>query len=300
MASVYFPTNDLARVYTFTNLFEKTQEATTSSNNNQPSTGNQGKPDSGENPLPSDGAQAGPVVSSPLPKNTETYTLNDMVSNRQLNTLKSFAPLFKEAYNKVNALNRQKREATDNAANVLEQLSTVIRDAWVVMRRRINRKGYPSSLLTYYLIPESHQMKVSGSREYWIQVARDVLDGDTAAVAKGFPPMLDPGADEIRERLAEAEKAIREVQEMGVALKRARQEFAELRERSGELYRDLANTARFYLREHSHSHIRDIMRDLGFKVRTSNPAESEEPEVSEGENEILSIDLDDALPQPQQ
>lgn len=297
MASVFYPTNDLARVYTFTALLKKSQEATSSSNNNQPSTGNQGKPDSNENPLPSDGAQAGPVVSSPLPKNP-TYTLNEMVSGKQLNTLKSFTPLFEEAYSRVNNLERQRRDISRNAAEALAQLSTVIRDAWAVMRRCISRKGYPSSLLAYYLIPETNQMKIRGSREYWIQVARDVLDGDAAAVTKGFPTMLNPDADEIRQRLEEAEEAIGAAQELSVALKRARQEFAELRDRSGELYRDLANTARFYLREHSHSHIRDIMRDLGFKVRSNHPEASEEPE--EG-GEIIEVAIDDdAFLQPQQ
>ena len=151
---------------------------------------------------------------------------------------------------------------SDAAEAVLE---TYVRDFWEVVKRRTFRLKHPVSVLNFFDLPQDGSVPVMSSRADRRIWARKVIEGETAAVAAGFPPMGQPTAAEVQQKLATAETeemqitpADREVEEALTAVRTQRA-------RANELIDDIVGDLRHKTRKQPAGSARDILRSYGLQ-----------------------------------
>ncbi|MBR8537889.1 hypothetical protein KDU71_20120 [Carboxylicivirga sediminis] len=176
-------------------------------------------------------------------------------------------PLFDEKLSSVNSLLSQRSKEVSEKQAALTVLSTWLRDLWEVLRRRTARLNHPAQVLTYYQLPLDGITPRLSKEKDMLEIARRVIDGDAAAVAKGFPAMMNPSVAELQEVLDKAWKEVNDVPAADESYDKAQEAIAEIRDEVDELIRDIYDTLNFMLRKKEAAGRRRILQNYGFRFR---------------------------------
>ena len=175
--------------------------------------------------------------------------------------------------------------------DLINLLGRSVRDAWAGIRILARRKSLSNAILVAYKMPLQRSRKVKGSGRGWIQMAEDLLAGDTAAVAQGFPPMTNPDAAEVSALLEQTRQRVTAVDESALALKEVQARLRQQRLEVHKVIRILASSLRTSLVGRSASFRRDVMRQFGFLFSYENEAPeiiTSQPEQEQGDHPELA------------
>jgi len=162
---------------------------------------------------------------------------------------------------------RSKEVRQKNSA--IETLNTYIRDALVLLKRRVNRNNEPAEVLTYYGLPLSGTLPGGLNESELLAIAETIIEGDSKAVTAGYSPISCPSAIELAEVLASTRKQIFEVAPADRSYYNAQKAVAEIRSEVNILINDIIAELKFNLRKHEPANRRRIMRTYGVTFKSA-------------------------------
>ena len=165
---------------------------------------------------------------------------------------------------------------TGEAQTAYEEVEVHLRDFWEALKRRTGRKKHDPSVLAFYKLPEDGALAPLNSREDVETACNNALDGEKEAVKAGFPPMANPSAQDLQEKLTDAKREAGEVTQFARALERAQRDVQEKRPRAIELVEDVIAALRYNTRKLEPGAARDIMRSYGVAFEF-DPGETPDP-----------------------
>ncbi len=198
---------------------------------------------------------------------TADETTQSLVPQDLLDRGNELLPQFNQQLSGVNSLLSQRSKEVSEKQAALAALSAWLRDFWEVLRRRTVRLNHPAQVLTYYQLPlDGITPKLSKEKDM-LEIARRVIDGDAAAVAEGYPAMVNPSAAELKEVLDKAWKEVNDVPPADEGYDKAQESIAEMRGEVDELIRDIYDYLNFILRKKEDASRRRILQNYGFSFR---------------------------------
>ena len=187
------------------------------------------------------------------------------LSDELLFNLQTIKPQWEErvfALNKYLSL-REKEVREKNKA--LKYLRTVMRDMWVVLKRRVNRMEQPDEVLTFYQLPLSGKIPNIKKETEILAVTAKMVIGDSLAVGAGYPAIQNPSAEELQDAITKATKEIDDVAPADRQYDIAQEAVEELREPVDNYIKDVIEQLKFNLRKKDTSSKRRIMRSYGIE-----------------------------------
>jgi hypothetical protein len=164
---------------------------------------------------------------------------------------------------------------------MMDSLSQAVRDSWAGIRRLARRKSLSKAILIAYKMPLKRSAPATRSERGWLEKAEELLEGDTAAIAQGYPAMTNPDAAEVRAILDQARERVNVVDETSLAHKEVQARLREQRVLIHNMFRVLAGSLRSALLGTNPSYTRDVMRKFGYTFAN----DSIETETSESQSE---------------
>lgn len=199
------------------------------------------------------------------------------LAEETLTALATFAPEFAAKMDAVGEKRAGRSAEAGESKAAQAKLTRYVRDFWAVLGRRMVRREEPAHLRLHYGLPIEGDRPNPSTRDAWLKLAQQVVDGDAKAVKEGFAPMLNPSATEVGEVLAEARKELADVAPADRALDEAETAVAEARPKADELIDDIMADLRYHLRKLDPPSQRRIMRGYGARF-ISLPGEEPDPE----------------------
>lgn len=197
-----------------------------------------------------------------------------------LEEVTNFQPTYLGKINQVEAKlsSREKEVREKNIA--ISDLRTYVTDFWEVLRRRNNRLKLPAEIFTFYGLNLDGNNPTITNETGWIEAAQGIVDGEVAVKAAGYPAMINPGADEVNDKLQVAKTEAQEAYQADRDYDVIQEELAELRKEAEVLIADAMDYLRFALRKKDGPSQRRIMKTYGAKFEYL-PGEPEDEEPAE-------------------
>jgi len=157
-----------------------------------------------------------------------------------------------------------------------DTLDTVVRDYVAVLGRRTFRLKHSVAVLDCHKLNHNAEMPTLSSREDRHTLAQDLVAGDAAAVAMGFPAMVNPSAAEVQAKLTDAIRERGEVTPVDRDLQALLEKLRALRPQAQVVVDDLVDELRHSTRRLEAGTAREVMRSYGLSYETL-PGETPEP-----------------------
>ena len=189
------------------------------------------------------------------------------ISQETLDSVQSFIPQFEAALHDVNARLSERIQSTNTANTAVDTLKTYIRDIWEQTRRRTRRENLEPAYLRFYQLTANGRSPNLTSRDEWLNMGRSLIQGDAAAVAAGFPAVVNPSVAELQTALDTAATAVNNIAAYDRAYDDAQKSLAELRLQADDLCQRTISELRFTLYNLDPASRRRIMRTYGARYR---------------------------------
>ncbi|MCB8982333.1 MAG: hypothetical protein H6659_00750 [Ardenticatenaceae bacterium] len=157
----------------------------------------------------------------------------------------------------------QRSREVEQRNEALQKLAYYVRDFWEVARRRMRRLEQPDAVLTFYGLHLDGATPNPSRAEEWLLIAAHVVQGESQAVAAGYPPMSNPSAAELTAVLETAQTAVSRVTTADRAYDQAQEALAAQRAQADRLIAEMMTELRFALRRHDAPSQRRILRNYG-------------------------------------
>ncbi|MCA9936708.1 MAG: hypothetical protein H6662_01580 [Ardenticatenaceae bacterium] len=165
------------------------------------------------------------------------------------------------------ALGNRVRETAESTA-VFEKLKMYISHAWTSIYHRVLRLDLPAGILTYYrLHADGSRPAMTQAREAWALAARQIIQGDGAAVLAGYTAMAEPTAVELQAILDAYITKTGDTQQADRKYDQAQADLATYREPADALIKELRDRIVFGTRKLDASSQRRILRSYGAQYR---------------------------------
>ncbi len=185
------------------------------------------------------------------------------ITEETLTAVQAFLPDWVAAVDAVSRLRGVRaREVAQHAAAV-RQLEICTRHLWAGLRNRVRRSNEPPGVLAYYRLAQDGTGSYPTTQQGWLTLAAQVIQGDAAAVEAGYPPMVNPSAEELSAALALARRKSAGLSAAKEALTFAHKAVAALRARADELIAQVTAELRCSLHQDPPSRQREVMRLYG-------------------------------------
>ena len=155
-------------------------------------------------------------------------------------------------------------------------LDTYVRDYVAVLGRRTFRLKHSVAVLDCHKLNHSAELPALGTQEERRTVAQELIAGDAAAVAMGFPAMVNPSVAELQAKLTDAIRERGEVTPVDRDLQALLEKLRALRPQAQVVVDDLVDELRHSTRRLEAGTAREVMRSYGLSYETL-PGETPEP-----------------------
>jgi len=132
------------------------------------------------------------------------------------------------------------------------------------------------AVLDCHKLNHSAELPSLGTQEERRTVAQELIAGDAAAVAMGFPAMVNPSAAEVQAKLTDAIRERGEVTPVDRDLQALLEKLRALRPQAQVVVDDLVDELRHSTRRLEAGTAREVMRSYGLSYETL-PGETPEP-----------------------
>lgn len=155
-------------------------------------------------------------------------------------------------------------------------LDTYVRDYVAVLGRRTFRVPHSVAVLDCHKLNHSAELPPLGTQEERRTVALELIAGDAAAVAMGFPAMTNPSAAELQAKLTDAVRERSEVTPVDRDLQALLEKLRALRPQAQVVVDDLIDELRHSTRKLEAGTAREVMRSYGltFETLPGEPADN--------------------------
>ena len=211
---------------------------------------------------------------------------NRYVRQEILDAIRAFLPEYEAAVQAVDARLSARVQANGERTAVLGELRVCTRQFWGVLRKRVRRAHQPAAVLAFYGLPVEGRTPNPAVGGQWLALASAVIAGDEAAVAAGYPAMVNPSAEELRGLLAVAQAGTEGVAVADRDHLAVQNAVAALRLRADGLIAEVVADLRYHLRGLEPARRRRVMRSYGARFRGRNGDEAEgAPDAAQPEGE---------------
>jgi hypothetical protein len=156
---------------------------------------------------------------------------------------------------------------TAESSEALDKLKMYISHFWTSIYNRAQRLGLSAGVLNYYQLTSGGTRPTPSGRDEWLQLAEQVIGGDTQAAAAGFAPVAEPSAAELQAVLTSAVAEANDVVAADRAYAAAQASLAGFRPRADELIEEVRDVILFATRQMAASTQRRILRTYGARYR---------------------------------
>lgn len=196
------------------------------------------------------------------------------------NNIVEFVDQFGEKLKAISDYRSTRSSEYLDSSRAFDYMKTCMKDTWEAGRRKVNRLDLPAQMLTYYELPLDGKSPNPTTYEQWYTLAAKMVEGAEKAEKAGYPPVMEPTREELKEAWEKALKERDELAEADRSYDQAQEGIEKMRARADELISDVMNELRFFLRKMDEPSQRRIMRSYGatFKYLRGEP-EDETPEA---------------------
>lgn len=203
-----------------------------------------------------------------LKRATETAEQDYAMGNHYLEpaTVAEIKPLLADYLDRLLAAQQKKSvyfKEVREKNEAIDRLILYVRDFWQGLKRRGKRTGEPNEVLTYYHLNSSGANPRPVSAREWLDLARRLIDGDSVAVAAGYPAMTNPSAAEVDAVLQTAQAEYDQIAMADREYDQAQEHLAEIRARADALIKEVITELRYHLRKFDRPSQRRIMQTYG-------------------------------------
>lgn len=189
----------------------------------------------------------------------------------------AFLPGYRPVVQAVEAATAGRAKEVSEKAKSLEALTTHVQDFFEVLKRRTARLGHDVSALVHYGLPQSGDVPKLDNEGKVESAADGIVKGEAAAVAAGFPAMVNPSAAEVKTALESYQKESGEVVPADAVVRQAQAAAATQRDVADELIADVKDELTHALRKLGGPAQRRVLRLFGFKFTANAGEKPEEP-----------------------
>ena len=207
--------------------------------------------------------------------------LDDIV----LTDIDTFLTDWQPKVRQLDQLLADRSKETRESEAAIHRLETYVRDAWAVEKRRIAREELPAEVHRFYGMTLDGSTPRAGSRNQWLEWGQRLIEGDAAAVAAGYTPLVNPSAAEVAEKLTTAKSEMEDVAMADRAYDEVQKTVSEERAKAEMLVHEVMDQLRFHLRRETPASQRRIMRTYGAQFIYAPGEPPDEPPVSEEQPE---------------
>lgn len=154
---------------------------------------------------------------------------NKYILQETFDSLRRFAPQFENRATVINQKLSARSKEIGEGNSALNSLATFVRDGFEVVKRQVSRLNLPAHVLALYGLPLDGTVPKPTTAVEWLAIGRTFVQGGAQAVVQGHPPIACPTLDEIREKLAQAEKERADVSKADREYDKAQADMAEAR-----------------------------------------------------------------------
>jgi len=185
---------------------------------------------------------------------------------------------FQTALDDGKRIQARRKRATEQKRTAIDRLDAMNRDFWEVLTRRTRREGHSETILDRFRMI-NERGRPSDRRETDILInAEAQIEGDTWAISAGYPPMVNPSAEQHQNRLTEALTATEEADTAERELQKTSKHLEHLRERIRILVTKTSHYFQFLMGDEPASKRRNAMRRYGYTFLGNTGEVIEEPE----------------------
>jgi len=189
----------------------------------------------------------------------------------------AFLPGYRPVVQAVEAATAGRAKEVTEKDKALKSLTTHVQDFFEVLKRRTARLDHDVSALVHYGLPQSGDVPKLVAETAVESAADGIVEGEAAAVAAGFPAMVNPSAAEVKTALDSYRKESAEVVPADARVRQAQIAAAAQRELADDLLSDVKDELSHALRKLEGPAERRVLRLFGFKF---TPNAGEKPEES--------------------
>lgn len=198
----------------------------------------------------------------------ETSTKNVAKGKEYLMTathtkLVDFAPQFAEKFADIISSKGKRLNETNEKQTAYAHLVMNVSHVMHSIKNRVQRRGEPSTVLSYYQLPQTGIFPELRPNSKIITTAEKIILGDAAAVTAGYEPVTNPDAAELQAAIDQAKIEQSEFYEADSAYDEAAEELAEVRDSADDIIRDIIDDLEYNLRKMDDASRRRIMRTYG-------------------------------------
>lgn len=184
-----------------------------------------------------------------------------------------------EACHRMDRYQKTKSAAVERRNHTTRELSYLVRDVFVMARRKLDRGAHKLSVLETHQIPTGVVRESQRDTAAWLSHAQRILDGDRAHTQKHPTILLDPSREILSAAKAEAETAQREALTAQEKFEAARKEVLEFRHKAQQ---SLGQARHYIMAAHFQAPpaaLREVLQQHGYRSggRKSSPQEETSP-----------------------
>ena len=175
-----------------------------------------------------------------------------------------------------------------------------IRDIWVAVKRRTVREELAVAGQVYYGLTLDGKQPQITAQATWLSQAAQIIQGEAAAVAAGYPALAAPTIAQLQTRLTAAQTAASQRATAKTSYDNSLAALSTLGQQVDDLIATAMHELRLALRTETASSRREIMRSYGARFSEKTEDESgevpiDEPVAEENEEEIETLFVPTAM-----
>ena len=187
---------------------------------------------------------------------------------------------------------------TGERRRAAKRLDMLVRDFFVVLKRRMRRDDEPADLWHTYGMQSDGLLPDPKSADELLQWGRRIVEGDADAVAAGYPAMVNPSAQQVHTALEAARSKMSGAPQADRAYNRAQADAQANRAQADSFIRRVNMLLDYQLYGHERADIRRIKRMYGFVYRYQTGEARDPDDVLDVEpaDDAPDADLDELMP----
>ena len=187
---------------------------------------------------------------------------------------------------------------TGERRRAAKRLDMLVRDFFVVLKRRMRRNDEPAKLWRTYGIQSDGRLPPLDSSDELLEWGARIVEGDEKAAAAGYPKMVNPSAKQVQTALKAAHAKMDNVPQADIAYNRAQAAARAQRAQADAFIRRVNMLLDYHLYGHDPADIRRIKRTFGFVFRYQTGEARDPDDVLDVEppDDVPDVDADELTP----
>ncbi|MDJ0842243.1 MAG: hypothetical protein QNK37_37425 [Acidobacteriota bacterium] len=197
--------------------------------------------------------------------------IRNLIRGATRKKLSKLHPDFRRAWRTVTGATAERQNLVQTRDELVGELDMFVRHFRNCLNWRTDRMNHGRMIMRTYLPMGDIRPNLTVPRDM-VKLAEFLVEGEKIATAQGFPPMTNPSAAELAERIQPAKSAVLAVETADLNHMEAQEDLRVYRAEADTLLRTIAREIQIELGDKPESYVRRILRRLGYKFTTPDEA----------------------------